>query len=191
MICAASSTEARAEEIANLAKGGLHRRIDEFCDNRLSEVRQRLLHCGRSQDDTSDRGIDGALNRREQVIPCFPVCLCQFGIERLHLTDIFLVGELLLLSELLLGPYIVLCRIELLRVIGLVVRPFEVEEILLLANLFRSRNLAKRGLIIDRCFIVGEFRIGDLLIGFDLVELIVFALHGELLFELINIALDP
>jgi len=108
----------------------------------------------------------------------------------LDLADVLLVGELLLLYYFLLGPDIILRRIELLLVIGLVVRPFEVEEILLLANLFRSRNLAKRGLIIDRCFIVGEFRIGDLLIGFDLVELIAFALHGELPFELINIALD-
>ena len=108
----------------------------------------------------------------------------------MDLADVLLVGELLLLYYFLLGPDIILRRIELLLVIGLVVRPFEVEEILFLPDLLRSRNLAKRGLVIDRCFIVREFRIRDLLIGLDLVELIAFALRGELLFELINIALD-
>ena len=173
-----------------MAEDPFHRRVDEFCDNRLSKVRQRLLHRRRAQDDASHRSIDRPFDRGNQIVPRFLVCFCQFGIKRLDLADILLVGELLFFDYFLLGPDIILRRVELLLVIGLVVRPFEVEEILLLPDLLRSRNLAEGGLVIDCRFVVSEFRIRDLLIGLELVELIAFGLHSKLLFQLVNVAFD-
>jgi hypothetical protein len=50
LISTAACEDTGAEEIANLAEDALDRRVDEFCDNRLSKVRQRLLHRRRAQE---------------------------------------------------------------------------------------------------------------------------------------------
>ena len=60
----------------------------------------------------------------------------------------------------------------------------------LLSDLLGGRDLAECGLVINRRPVVGEFRVRDLLIAAELVELVAFGLHGELLFELVDVALD-
>src|SRR5207245_8196055 len=101
-------------------------------------------------------------------------------VKSLHTADILLVRERLLIEQLLLGPDVVLSRRQLLLVVSLIVRPFEIDEVLLLSDRFLNGDFAERRLILYRRLVAGERCVRDLLVAAALVERVPLALHGVL-----------